>query len=167
MNYFSLLLIIGLFGIIRATTYCDASSFDPNDPTNIPCCLFPDRFIQCNPINCTTYATEFQYDGEMTIPYAQATCSLNTVIQCSGSKTWLIDDFPCVKYNGKHLTFTIILSLWGGLFGLDRCYLDQCLLGVFKGLSLGGLGIWWLIDLITLLNGGMCPEGNCMWEPIY
>mmetsp|Transcript_99287 Transcript_99287/g.173403 ORF Transcript_99287/g.173403 Transcript_99287/m.173403 type:complete len:221 (+) Transcript_99287:76-738(+) len=37
------------------------------------------------------------------------------------------------------------------LFGVDRCYMGQCCIGVVKGVTLGGLGIWALIDYIVVL----------------
>ena len=40
----------------------------------------------------------------------------------------------------------------GGL-GIDRFYSGSVLLGVLKLFTLGGLGLWWLIDLIMLITG--------------
>jgi TM2 domain-containing membrane protein YozV len=42
--------------------------------------------------------------------------------------------------------------LLGGL-GIDRFYSGSVLLGVLKLFTLGGLGLWWLIDLIMLITG--------------
>mmetsp|Transcript_113848 Transcript_113848/g.213263 ORF Transcript_113848/g.213263 Transcript_113848/m.213263 type:complete len:219 (-) Transcript_113848:7-663(-) len=37
------------------------------------------------------------------------------------------------------------------VLGIDRCYMGQCCIGVVKGVTLGGLGIWALIDYIVVL----------------
>jgi len=54
-----------------------------------------------------------------------------------------------------------------GWLGVDRFYLGHCLLGVFKLLTLGGIGVWWLVDLILLINGNMMPAHEDSWEYFY
>ena len=58
--------------------------------------------------------------------------------QMNSEKDWLI---------------TLILSIVVGGFGIDRFYTGSVLLGVLKLVTLGGLGVWWLIDLIMLVTG--------------
>lgn len=48
---------------------------------------------------------------------------------------------------------SIISTLCLGLFGVDRCFMGQTVLGVIKGLTLGGLGFWFALDgLVIGLN---------------
>jgi len=43
----------------------------------------------------------------------------------------------------------VVLTLILGCCGVDRCFMGQCCLGCVKGFTLGGLGIWQLIDAVV------------------
>jgi len=53
----------------------------------------------------------------------------------------------------KDFTFAMFLSLFFGWTGLDRIYLGRYFTGILKGISLGGLGMWWILDIFLLLSG--------------
>lgn len=46
-----------------------------------------------------------------------------------------------------------LLSLFGGFLGLDYFYLDYPFYGLCKLLTVGGGGIWWLIDVVRTGSG--------------
>lgn len=47
----------------------------------------------------------------------------------------------------------LILGILGGVFGFHRFYAGRPKSGVLMILTLGGLGMWWLYDMVTILAG--------------
>jgi TM2 domain-containing membrane protein YozV len=68
------------------------------------------------------------------------------------------DDGP--KKDRQFMT-AALLSFFLGPLGVDRFYLGYTGLGVAKLLTLGGCGVWALIDFIMLLMGKITDvDGN-------
>jgi TM2 domain-containing membrane protein YozV len=57
-----------------------------------------------------------------------------------------------------------LLSLLLGILGVDRFYLGKVGTGIIKLLTFGGLGIWYLIDLIMVLAGAMRDKNGLTLE---
>lgn len=55
----------------------------------------------------------------------------------------------------------LLVSLFFGAFGIDRFLLGQPFLGILKLITLGGFGIWWLIDVILIAS--KYPFENIVW----
>jgi TM2 domain-containing membrane protein YozV len=77
--------------------------------------------------------------------------------QASGA-TYMVKQIPGV-FSSKDWTTALLLSWLLGGFGVDRFYLGYTGLGILKLFTLGGCGIWSLIDaiLVTMKN---IPDSN-------
>lgn len=53
----------------------------------------------------------------------------------------------------KRILIAFLLAFFGGALGLHRFYVGKTGTGILMLLTLGGLGIWWLIDVILLVSG--------------
>jgi len=65
----------------------------------------------------------------------------------------------------------LLLSIFLGGCGVDRCFMargDSCAvcLGVLKGITFGGIGIWWLVDVILIGTGDLNDGNGYPLQPI-
>ena len=58
-------------------------------------------------------------------------------------------------FSDKDWLTTVVISFLVGWLGIDRFYLGYTGLGILKLVTLGGCGIWAVIDLILIVMGSM------------
>jgi TM2 domain-containing membrane protein YozV len=67
---------------------------------------------------------------------------------------------------GKNWLVALLLSIFVGEFGIDRFYLGLIGTGVLKLITFGGIGIWWLIDVILIATNKLNDsEGRPLVKP--
>jgi hypothetical protein len=71
------------------------------------------------------------------------------VVDTSTGTTYSAKQVPGV-FSEKDWTTTLILSILLGSLGVDRFYLGQTGLGLGKLFTLGGCGVWSIVDIILV-----------------
>lgn len=61
---------------------------------------------------------------------------------------------------GKSQIVALLLCIFVGGIGIHRFYLGYTWQGIVQILTLGGLGIWTLIDLVRIIMGSLKPKGG-------
>jgi hypothetical protein len=73
--------------------------------------------------------------GQEAMPGAEICVKCGVKLARSSDKDWVVA-----------LIFSILL----GYLGVDRLYLGYVGLGILKMATIGGCGVWWLIDVILI-----------------
>lgn len=73
---------------------------------------------------------------------------------------------PAAVGSGKSQIVALVLALLVGGLGIHRFYLGYIWQGVVQLLTLGGFGIWSLIDLIRIITGDLQPKDGSYSETL-
>ncbi|XP_039956541.1 TM2 domain-containing protein CG10795 [Bactrocera neohumeralis] len=77
-------------------------------------------------------------------------------------------ELSCKWTNGYHLDTTLLLSVFLGMFGVDRFYLGYPGIGLIKFCTLGGMFLGQLIDIVLIATQVVGPaDGSAYVIPYY
>jgi len=63
------------------------------------------------------------------------------------------DEAPHPEVSKRSRGLALVLSVFGGWFGLDRFYVGKISTAIPKLITFGGMGIWWLYDVVLIATG--------------
>lgn len=69
------------------------------------------------------------------------------------------------KAGSKSQVIALLLVILVGTLGIHRFYLGYTTYGIIQLLTLGGCGIWALIDLIRIITGDLKPADGSNYNP--
>ena len=113
---------------------------------------------QVYPINVCKFDFDCGFNG-----YCKQLNTTSGLCFCNKGQYTLVNKDFC-GYTQVPTLMAFLISFFVGVCGIDRCILARgnvCFtcLGVLKAFTLGGLGIWWLIDVI-LIGCEQLADGN-------
>uniref|UniRef100_A0A1I7U540 TM2 domain-containing protein n=1 Tax=Caenorhabditis tropicalis TaxID=1561998 RepID=A0A1I7U540_9PELO len=112
------------------------------DPTQYLCKNYPVDPITQQSVTCSA-------DNSV-----QVMCESGDHIKCIGKDQFGIFNKTIADscHYGAHINYStaVLLSIFLGFFGIDRIYLGYYALGLIKMFSLGGLFVFWLVDIILI-----------------
>ncbi|XP_015592159.1 TM2 domain-containing protein CG11103 [Cephus cinctus] len=142
----------------------------------VMCKFLPKEFLECeDPVDhkgnktareemghgCVKFGGSRYEDVERT----KVSCTVLQDIECFGSRSFFREGVPCIKYSGHYFATTLLYSILLGFLGMDRFCLGQTGTAVGKLLTLGGIGVWWIVDVILLVTNSLQPEDGSNWNP--
>lgn len=77
-------------------------------------------------------------------------------VRCDGERQF-VRAMPCRYVTGTRFDVAMGLSVFLGIFGIDRCYLGYPVAGAIKLFTLGGAFMLAMMDVVLLATGWLPP----------
>lgn len=172
-------ILIGVVGtLVAEECFENCDEYKPKSPL-VYCTYLPMEYLNCSDpedlngnetrrqeldgYGCTKWGGERYEDVQKT----KVWCEALPGVHCYGERKFLKDGVPCIKYAGHYFVTTMIYSVLLGFLAMDRFCLGHTGTAVGKLLTLGGLGIWWIVDVVLLVTGNLRPEDDSNWVPYF
>ena len=65
-----------------------------------------------------------------------------------------------MKKSEKKILFVFLICLFTGCLGFHRFFLGKYSSGLIMLVTLGGVGIWYIVDLFTIILGNFKDKNN-------
>mmetsp|Transcript_9322 Transcript_9322/g.16997 ORF Transcript_9322/g.16997 Transcript_9322/m.16997 type:complete len:251 (+) Transcript_9322:92-844(+) len=67
-----------------------------------------------------------------------------------------VNEAPTTLAQKSKAVFALLEAFFfPAVFGMDRCYMNQPCMGLLKGVTIGGFGIWFFVDYVTFVINAM------------
>ena len=95
-----------------------------------------------------------------TVAPTRGICIVLDGVECAGPREWVQEHMPCLSTPARRVSYhgLLLVSMFGGIFGVDRLIVGDVGLGLAKLFTVGGYGIWWVTDMILVALGKVVPE---------
>lgn len=128
-------------------------------------CVHAYKYYICNVGHLDIFFLKFGGSRYEDVEKTKVSCTVLPFIECYGPRTFTREGVPCIKYSDHYFATTLLYSILLGFLGMDRFCLGQTGTAVGKLLTLGGVGVWWIFDVILLVTGSLQPEDGSNWNP--
>ena len=101
------------------------------------------------------FSTSFSYAS---FPVERANSNNSSLVVSQADSDELVS--PAAAKGGKSQIVAALLCWFVGIIGIHRFYLGYTWQGIVQLLTLGGCGIWALIDLVRIITGDLQPKNG-------